>query len=172
MKTYDPAPEHVADLLKAVLKRFYSETLEAVDLTVDLIYASSDTEAPAVSLGSYPCLAVVRIMGPKDRAMGRGDAEIVIDRDAYEKLDDNERTALLDHELYHLELKTDDFGKPEFDDHQRPKLKMRLHDHQFGWFDAIAKRHGDASQEVQQAQAFSQTSGQLYFELPVAAAAA
>lgn len=171
MKTYDPAPEHVRTSLDAVLKRFYQDTLQAVDINVDLIYVSSDSEAPAVSLSGYPCLAVVKIMGPKDRAMGRGDAEIVIDRDAYEKMDDNERTALLDHELYHLELKTDEFGKPEFDDHQRPKLKMRLHDHQFGWFDAIAKRHGEASQEVQQAQAFAQTSGQLYFELPAAAAA-
>lgn len=32
-----------------------------------------------------------------------------------------------------------------------------------GWFDEVARRHGDASSEVQQAQKFIDETGQLYF---------
>lgn len=52
-------------------------------------------------------------------------------------------------------MKRDDLG--------RPVLKIRLHDQQHGWFDEIARRHGDASIEVQQAKAFADSSGQTYF---------
>lgn len=51
-------------------------------------------------------------------------------------------------------------GKPDLG---RPVLKIRLHDQQHGWFDEIARRHGDASIEVQQAKAFADSSGQTYF---------
>ncbi len=101
----------------------------------------------------YPCLAVVKIIGPKDRAMGRADAEISLDFKRWEELSDEQRLALLDHELSHLELT----GKT--DDHGRPKLKMRLHDVQAGWFVGVAERHGAASQEVQQAQEIAREHG-------------
>jgi len=41
---------------------------------------------------------------------------------------------------------------------------MRKHDHQFGWFDAVAQRHGEASPEVRQARVLMESSGQLYFD--------
>jgi hypothetical protein len=66
---------------------------------------------------------------------------------------------LIDHELTHLAKKG-----TIFDPLDRPKLSMRLHDHQFGWFDQIAKRHGRASIEVKQVRAFFESSGQMYFD--------
>lgn len=165
MKTYDQAPQKVHDRVNALIKRYHPD-LEKVGLRVDLLMASTDNEdAHAVTLNGYPCIAVVKILGPKERAMERGDAEIVIDRDAYEGMDDEERDALLDHELYHLEITLDKYGKPKVDDHQRPKLKMRKHDRQFGWFDEIARRHGEYSIEISQAKAFVDEAGQLYLDL-------
>ena len=66
---------------------------------------------------------------------------------------------MIDHELTHLAKKG-----TIFDPLDRPKLSMRLHDHQFGWFDQIAKRHGRASIEVKQVRAFFESSGQMYFD--------
>lgn len=162
-KTFDPAPDEVRDRVIALMKRFHPD-LELVQLRVDLLFASTDAEdAHAVTLGGYPCLAVVKIVGPKERAKGLGDAEIVIDRDAYEAMSDAQRDALLDHELYHLEIVRDKLGRPKRDDYQRPKLKMRKHDFQFGWFAEIARRHQENAIEVQQARAFAVEQAQTFF---------
>lgn len=152
MKTYDPAPQEVHDRVANLVKRYHLE-LQEVSIRVDLLMASTDSEeGAAVTHGGYPALAVVKILGPKERAMGRGDAEIVIERDA-----------LLDHELYHLEVKLDRNGRYKLDDHMRPCLKMRKHDFNVGWFHEIARRHGTASVEVQQAVALQEEHEQLYF---------
>jgi hypothetical protein len=50
------------------------------------------------------------------------------------------------------------------DDLDRPKLRVRKHDHQFGWFDSIARRHGPASFEVQQYRKFNESHRQLWLE--------
>jgi hypothetical protein len=171
MKTYDQAPDEVRERVTVLMKRFHPD-LEFVQLRVDLLMASTDAEdAHAVTLGGYPCLAVVKIVGPKERAKGCGDAEIVIDRDAYEAMTEKQRDALLDHELYHLEITRDKLGRPKRDDHQRPKLKMRKHDFQFGWFAEIARRHQENSFEVKQARAFAEEHSQLFFGFTIEAAA-
>lgn len=117
----------------------------------------------AVKLNGYPCQAIARVIPYKQRAAGREDAEIVIDADNWEELSDAERDALIDHELTHFDVKRDDEGHPKSDDCGRPKLAMRQHDHQMGFFDVIAKRHGDASYEVKQAKVFADKCGQTYF---------
>lgn len=163
MKCYDQAPDEVRDRVIALIKRYHPE-LEKVQIRIDLLMASTDSdETAAVTCGGYPAYAVVKILGPKERAMDRGDAEIVIDRDEYEAMDAAKRDALLDHELYHLEVKRDKNGRPKMDDHQRPCLKMRKHDFQVGWFHEIARRHGFASIEVSQATALREEQGQTYF---------
>lgn len=162
-KVYDQAPDEVRDRCVALIRKYHPD-LEKVALRLDLLCASTDSEdAHAVTLGGYPCLAVVRIVSAKDRAKDVGDAEITIDRDAYEAMTSEQRDALLDHELYHLNIVRDRAGQPKRDDHGRPKLKMRKHDFNVGWFHEIARRHGAASIEVQQATEFVHENGQLYF---------
>jgi hypothetical protein len=130
---------------------------------VDCLFAHPDLDedgapkGPPVTLNGYPCAAKVKITAPKDRAKGCGDAEILIDHDLYQELPDAERDALLDHELQHLE------STGEFDDMGRPKLTMRLHDHSFGWFDAIAARHGRASFELRQFERFQRETYGLFW---------
>lgn len=171
MKTYDQAPEEVRDRITKLIRRFHPD-LEKVQVRIDLLMASTDAEdAHAVTLGGYPCYAVVKILGPKERAMERGDAEIVIDRDEYEAMTPERRDALLDHELYHLEIRRDKVGQPKRDDHQRPLLKMRKHDFNVGWFHEIARRHGVASIEVSQALSLREEQGQAYFDFDPAVAA-
>jgi hypothetical protein len=162
-KTYDQAPDEVRDRVMTLMKRFHPDLLK-VKLRVDLLMASNDTEgAHAVTHGGYPALAMVRIVGAKERAKDVGDAEITIDRDAYEAMDGAARDALLDHELYHLALVLDKNDQPKRDGHGRPKLKMRKHDRQFGWFDEIARRHREHSHEVKQATEMFEEAAQLYF---------
>jgi Putative phage metallopeptidase len=108
---------------------------------------------------------VVRIPPLKDRALGIADAQIVIDRAGWLALSQRQRDALVDHELTHLTRKIDkETGEMLVDILDRPKLVMRKHDHQHGWFDEIAQRHGEASPEVRQARRLIESSGQLYFD--------
>jgi hypothetical protein len=162
-KTYDLAPPHVHATVRAMMEQFHGE-LAAYEVKVDLLYASTDDpEKPAVTLGGYPCYATVRITTAKERAKGHGDAEILIARDKYEEMSDEVRNALIDHELEHLQLKKMKGGDVKRDDHGRPVLKMKKHDHQFGWFNDVARRHGDYSIEMQQAKRLMNADGQLYF---------
>ncbi len=163
MKTYSKCPDAVATRAAALIKKFPPD-LGIVGLTIDFIsVVNSEDGEPALMLNGYPCAAVVKIIGPKERAIGRGDAEIVIDEEGWMNMEDETKDALLDHELYHLEVAKNKHGKPKKDQYGRPQLKMRKHDRQLGWFDEIAKRHGSASIECQQATRLFLGGKQLYF---------
>lgn len=60
---------------------------------------------------------------------------------------DLEFCALVEHELYHIAQKTDEFGAPEFTREGQPKLCMRGHDVEE--FTGVVRRYG-ASADVQQ----------------------
>lgn len=163
MKTYTQASEDVSERVSQLVKRHYPELVEN-KVKIDLLFVSHDGDGPALVHGGYAAVAVVRSLGPKERAMGRGDAEIVIDEERYHDKNFAERDALIDHELYHLEVrKSRKTGLVKIDGQGRPLLKLRKHDRQFGWFDAIAERHGEASGEVRQALQLKATAGQFYF---------
>lgn len=149
-KTYDTAPPEVKRRADKLIERNHSD-LWKTEATIDYIFAVNDT-GDAVSHRGYPALAVVRIVNLKDRTKGMGDAEITIDAAKYAVMTPEQQDALLDHELHHLIVVRDDDGMAKTDDIGRPKLKMRKHDYDFGWFQVIAERHGMNSPEVTQAK--------------------
>jgi len=158
--TYDKAAS-ARPYLEAMLREHHPSLVDA-KVTFDLLFATPEYDektglpkSPPVKHGGYPAAATVKICSLKDRAKGCADVEIVIDGPEWRGLSESRRHALIDHELTHLEF------TGEYDDAYRPKLKMRLHDHQFGWFDEVARRHGDASYEVRQFETFRHS--QSYF---------
>jgi hypothetical protein len=170
MPAYSPAPLAVRDLAQAILQEYdtHRPTLDA-GVKIDYVFAFADLDPDsgekindAIRVRGFRALGVTRKLPLKDRSMGRGDAEITIDGDWWNGAGDADRKSLLDHELHHIEVKTDKRGALT-DDLGRPLLKMRRHDREYGWFDIIAKRHGKHSQEVQQAQHMMDRAGQLYF---------
>lgn len=165
---YDKAPQAVAEKAKDLIEKFHFD-IGNYDVHIDFIFARSTVgedgvpEGPALKHGGYAALGLTRILGPKDRLMGRGDCEIVIDGDRWPNLSQEQQDALLDHEMEHIQIKFDKTGAPVMDDLRRPKLKLKKHDHQFGWFDIIAKRHGADSIEVNQFRELCEDeSGQFY----------
>jgi len=165
---YSKAPEEVSERAKPLLEKHHFELFNH-ELKIDFIFANASVDdagapsGPAVSHNGYPAAAVARILSIKDRVMGRGDCEIVIDADRWPVYSDEEKDALLDHELEHFQIAVDKYGAPKLDDIHRPKLKLKKHDHQFGWFDNIARRYGLASGEVRQFQMLCyDESGQYY----------
>jgi hypothetical protein len=159
---YEPAGSDVHAEIIRIAKQYHGELLEA-GVTFSALFAA-DEEGAAVKLHGYPCAAVIKINGYKDRVEGKADATITIDKEEWDDLTCYERESLLDHEIHHLELKHDSkTNEVKRDDLGRPKMGMRLHDHEFGWFDTIAHRHGLNSYEVKQARVFADEHGQCYF---------
>jgi len=171
MPSWKRCPKSVDELANAVLFE-YPEHKPLIDnhVTFDFLFAFPDYDEhgepinDALVLHGVPASAIARITKLKDRVKGMADAEVAIDGERWEKMNEAERRAVLDHELFHFEIKPDKEGNVK-DDIGRPRLKMREHDRQFGWFDIIAKRHGQASVECQQAKELMDEAGQFYFQL-------
>lgn len=164
MKSYSHVSDDVLRLIEQVRDEYHSPDLDDVTIAALFVYDLEASE-PVLTQGGYPAQAVCRITPVRDRALGIADAVIVIDRSNWLTLGVKERNALLDHEINHLERVIDEeTEEPKFDAVDRPKLRIRKHDHQFGWFDVIAQRHGDASCEVRQAKQLIASTGQMYFD--------
>jgi len=166
MKTYNPAPKDVRERVERLIRRYHPH-LEKNEVRFDLLFVEGDE--PALTCRGCRAFAVVRVVGARERAKGAGDAEIVIDYRKFLAMPEPTQDAVLDHELYHVEMKTDVSGLLRFDAHHRPKLKLRKHDREFGWFDEMVRRHGNNSIESLQAHAIIEATGQLYFAFEVSA---
>jgi hypothetical protein len=162
MKTYSPAPD-VDSCISLMLDDYHTE-LEGVRVSALFVFDTEVSDCVLKHQG-YPAQAVARIVPTRDRALGMADANIIVDRSNWLTLSQRQRDALVDHELTHLTRVLDDeTGRPLCDVLDRPKLSMRRHDFQAGWFHEIAQRHGDASQEVRSAKQLMAGAGQLYFD--------
>jgi hypothetical protein len=163
MKTYSTVSEDVERILTSVRDEYHSPDLDGVTVSALFVYDMDGTES-VLKLGGYPCQAVVNITPLKQRALGVSDAVIVIDRSNWLGLTVEQRHALIDHELYHIERVGED-GAPEMDAIDRPKLKMRRHDHQIGMFTEILRRHGKHSAEHRMVRAVWDEAGQMLLDI-------
>ena len=159
MTMFCRATEDQQVVLQRVLEKHH-DRLSMAGVTIDLLEARSELDeegepnAPALRHGGYEALAIARVVSHRDRVKGCADASIEIDGHWWEEASVQERKALVDHELCHLEVVYEDLDEeiPKRDPGGRPKLRIRKHDRQYGWFDEVAERWGTASQEHQQAR--------------------
>ena len=170
MSTYQKAPPEVKEMAEAILEEFISyKPLVEAKVKIDFLFAYAEVGEDGESKGyalmkhGIRALGITRKMGIKDRVMGRGDAEVALDGDWWEDATPGRRKALLDHELHHIEVKLDEDGVVIRDDLKRPKLKLRKHDVEVGWFALVAGRHGSNSLEIEQAKMVMDSYGQLFW---------
>lgn len=156
MPVYSKANRETHAFVNEVMAQYHGALIDA-EVTVAVLFAGpTDAEhesgegPPYLKHDGYPAAATVAITPVKWRTLGVADAVITIDRESWKPRGEAERTALVDHELHHLELAHDPEGNLRSDDAGRPKLKMRLHDVQIGGFTRIIERHGEHAVEAQQ----------------------
>ncbi len=162
-KTYQPAPPEVAERAQRLIDKYHAD-INWAQPKIDFIFAINP-EGPAITHGGYPAIGLCKIVGLKDRAMGRGDVEIQLDQRVWDGMTEAQRDALLDHELQHIGIMRDKDDNIKTDDLNRPRLHCKKHDYQFGWFTCIAERHGLASPEVVQAKMLWDENGQAFFPM-------
>lgn len=165
---YDQAKPDVHEIAGDIIVKHHPELKmpdgEYVKLCILMASRDDDSEEPAVKHDGYPAAAIVSIIGYKQRVDKRADAEIVIDQKWWDDASDIQRRALLDHEINHIEIQTDNIGLVKTDDQGRPKLKMKLHDWQLGGFRIIAQRYGADAPEVAVARQFEAEYGDVAFQ--------
>lgn len=149
-KTFRKSHSSTVNLVSSVIKQYHKHLADR-EIKIDLIDAYDTGGKHAVMHHGLPANAVVRVIPLKDRCMGRGDVEITFDGLTIGHMTEDQLSALIDHELYHLEVKRNKDGEVSVDDIGRTEYKLKPHDREFGWFDAIARRWGRHSGEVMQA---------------------
>ncbi len=170
MSTFERCDKSVEDLAIELIQKYESNgPLGKFEVKIDYVFAHGDVDDDgnqvndALTKNGIRALGIARKMPLKDRALGRGDAEISLDGDWWKDATAEQQAALLDHELNHISVKTDKNGNVQYDDLNRPQIKLRKHDVEVGWFRCIAERHGAASQERIQAKAMMDSAGQSYW---------
>lgn len=156
--TYGLPDADVTELLDRAMREFHPDLAEH-GVRVGVLMAASDTDAPAVKAHGYAAVASVRVVPLKDRLTKGYDAELVLDRDHWLRINARRKLALLDHELTHLEVKRRAVKMPkgyqgdpvtvvDTDDLGRPKLRTRKGDVCAGdGFKEVVARHGDDADE-------------------------
>jgi hypothetical protein len=173
---YQLANEEIRQQAGTLINAHHTD-LSNVGVKIDIImaFAIEDDEGnkkfPTLTGGGYPVNGIARILGGKDRCCRGYDAEITLDGDKWDELTLEQQNAILDHEINHFVVKRNIKGEISYDKSGRPRLAMRKHDVQFGWFKIIAERHGVASAEVEQAAQLFQAGADSFFafvhELPL-----
>lgn len=170
MPTFKRCDKQVETLASTILSKHEShKPVLGAKVKIDLVFAYPDYDEKsgepignALQKNGCKALGITRKIALKDRALGRGDAEISLDGHWWERADINEQEALLDHELHHIAVKIDKRGLVT-DDLGRPVVQLRKHDAEFGWFKIIAERNGKHSIEQQQAKVLMDECGQSYW---------
>lgn len=161
---YEQAPPDVHEMAKEIIAQHHpalQRMLDGEPVRLCILFASSsDEKQPAVKCHGYPAAAVISIIPYKQRVDKRADAEIIIDERHWEGLTDVQRRALLDHEITHLEIDLDENNLVRTDDSGRPKLRLKLHDFDFGGFRSVARRYGADAPEVILARKFEEDFGE------------
>jgi hypothetical protein len=152
-KTYALADNGVLSLLARVRRKYHSRLDDhGVAIGVLMVFAplDEDGEKNGTALKGYAGAAAgasVGVVPLKDRLTKNFDVEILIDGDAWEDMTEQQRCALLDHELTHIEPTGD------LDSLDRPVIKMRKEGFVLWGFYEIMERWGPASAEAQGAKA-------------------
>ena len=162
MPNFDITPITLNDTITELLNENHPELVEA-NVTIGTIFAFDDKGGFPVKTNGYPSAANIKISNLKSRVKGEPDAEIVIDREAYNSMSDTQKKALLDRELYRLVIVRDKEGNVKTDDADRAKMRIKKFDYMLGWFREIAQRHGSDSPEVYQASMLWQKDGRTFF---------
>jgi hypothetical protein len=152
----------VHDLVAAQIEAHHPDLLKH-KVTVGVDFAGVPL-GESLKCKGVPCHAYVKITPLRQRIRGYPDAVITIDaRHWADEAGEEQRAALIDHELAHLLVCFDKDKFVKSDDIGRPKLRIRPHDIEVGWFLDVAERHGEASYEVAQARRIADDHGQLLF---------
>jgi hypothetical protein len=164
---YTKADNETRAEIDGVIKEHHEE-LSAIGVEFDVLFGYAPTNdegeitGSALKVHGYPVNSVSRIVNLRDRVKGNADAEIILDGDAWPKLEPEQKTAVIDRAISQFVIARNIDGEVILDTHGRPKLKLRQADWHIEIYNDIASRHGANSPEITQLMGLAK-SGQIDF---------
>lgn len=153
-KMHRPCSNEEEEFIRQVLGK-YHQRLVCAEVKVGVFFTRAsrnsfgEIESPAIICRGSPAYAVTRLTSPKERVFVPYDAIIEIDEDQWsDYLSEEQRVALVDHELTHLEIIRKN-GEIELCSDSRPKLRLQNYDWQSTGFLEVLSRHRENSLELQ-----------------------
>ena len=142
------ASESIHQFMYDVMEKYHMELFGA-EITVTIFMCEkvdkfgNSTHEPAIIRRGQRCDATIKKASPTDLGLGSGLLIMNIDALYWEDASDDDRIALIDHELCHFQLKRNaKTNEIELDGNDKPKLKAVPHDIEVGVFYDVIRRHG------------------------------
>lgn len=157
------------ELAKKAAEQWHPELVEH-DVRVGMVFTSAskndhgEPTCKAVTFAGTGVVAKVRRVTPKERLWCDADVMIEVDADRWASMSEEERTAVVDHELTHVELARAKDGSVKLTEDLRPAIKFRPDDWMLTGFREVIERHGKSAIEAQSLHEVGERVGQLVFE--------
>jgi len=139
-------------MLNQVMARYHHELVDAqsrVSLNFVKAFDKDDEPTPALKHAGHYCEAYVKLISRRRKLRDPHEAEIDIDGHMWEEKNDQQREALLDHELSHIKVVTDRHGIPKRDEDERVQLKLVPDDIFITGFLSVIRHYGQNAGEYQ-----------------------
>ena len=160
---YQEAGGDTINLLEEVVRDYHPEK---EDLRIGMVFCTSvdkkgDIDGkPSLKNCGFPAAAKVSLVSAKDRIHKKIDVLIMIDGAGWSQMSEDQRRAILDHEMEHVQI---DLSAEPSDD-GRPKLVMKEEDYCVWGFRSVALRHGNNSMEVACAKQLLDFAGDVLWQ--------
>lgn len=122
---YDPAGEPVEKLATDLIRQYHSHLVNA---KIAYLYRNKD-----MTVKGKKAIATAEKCGPKTRALSNFDFIITIVYEQWNLLSDQQKYAIMDHELCHCWVE---------DDEKTGETRFKILPHDFEDFGDVLKRHG------------------------------
>jgi len=174
---YSLPDDEMNDMMRRVIHRHHPRLIKA-DVRIGLITQRKEQDGmavPSLKHAGWPAAATVKPTAVKDRLLGMPDVVILIDRVAWDDMEQPRQLSLLDHELTHISILDEEGAvvdvEPDgsmrawkVDDAGRPVIKMRDHDWQAGGFREVIARWGRDAVDAYGVESVIEASGQARWE--------
>jgi len=168
-KTYTKANAGVREFVDAVMEEYHPE-LHGANVRIGILMVQPSVNdkgqptGPAISFHGHSATACIKIASTKDRTIHEYDAIMQIDEERWTFMPEEQRTALIDHELSHLKLEYEGGNVVKTHDDLRPVLKSQPDDFMLTGFHHVIERHGKHALEAQSLGAVIAKHAQLEFD--------
>jgi len=174
---YSLADDEMADMMHDVIVQHHPRLI-AAKVKIGLITQRKEQDGmavPSLKHNGWLAAATVKPTAVKDRLLGMPDVIILIDRVAWDDMEQPRQLSLLDHELTHISIMDEEGAvvdvEPDgsmrawkVDDAGRPVIKMRDHDWQAGGFREVIARWGRDAVDAYGVESVIEASGQARWE--------
>jgi hypothetical protein len=149
-KIYEKVGPDVLRMIAETMRRNHPALADAeINIAATFVtkLGTEDEVLPTLKHAGASAAAVIRLTRKNQKVYVEHDAEITIDMYHWKDKNQEQRIALLDHELEHVVIARDRRGDPKLDDNGRPKLKLKPDDWTINGFRAVIERNGTNAPE-------------------------